>query len=427
MLLLQPVLSHYRARYHVIVDTDGGPDDIRAICMMLASPEIEVIAITAVDGMLPPEQTASRIKGLLQQFGHEGIPVEMQAVDGISEAIELEEMPVDIIALGPLSNLAALLERYPGIPDRVRKIYWHNDASNKKDFNYARDPGSAKMVLQSSLAIDRVHVAVNSPGFTERFTAGLDTLNNRYATAIRDLAGGPEGYCIPCYLLYPENFTVDSAGEAPSRLTAITLPDIDPVPMLLSILDSDKEDKSIIFSSFPTDPGLFEADVAPIAREIIERHGLKEWKIVVLTNEFHEHLGAYSILGAKMGLRAREYFNVGIDELRIESFAGSQPPVSCLNDGLQVSTGGTMGHGTISLGEGEVFPKARFAFKNRIVELSIREDIRQQIRKDVGYGVQTYGLDSPGYWDYIRGLALGYWLEMSRFDVFDIREIPLLP
>jgi pyrimidine-specific ribonucleoside hydrolase len=124
-----------------------------------------------------------------------------------------------------------------------------------------------------------------------------------------------------------------------------------------------------------------------------------------------------------MGLRAREYFNVGIDELKIESFAGSLPPVSCLNDGLQVSTGGTLGHGTITLGQGEVIPKARFSFKNRIIELNIRDDIRQQIKKDVGSGVQTYGLDSTEYWEYIRELALRYWLELNRFDIFNIMEV----
>ena len=30
LLILQPVLPHFRARYHVIVDTDGGIDDFRA-------------------------------------------------------------------------------------------------------------------------------------------------------------------------------------------------------------------------------------------------------------------------------------------------------------------------------------------------------------------------------------------------------------
>ena len=147
----------------------------------------------------------------------------------------------------------------------------------------------------------------------------------------------------------------------------------------------------------------------------------------VSSNEFHEHLGVYSILGAKMGLRAREYFHVGIDELEILSFAGSSPPVSCLNDGLQASTGATLGHGTISLNEGEVIPKARFTFKNKTLELSVRQDVRQKIKEAVKYGVQTYGLNSPEYWVYIRQLALGYWLELDRYEIFDIKEVPLLP
>jgi pyrimidine-specific ribonucleoside hydrolase len=438
LLILQPVLPHYKARYHVIIDTDGGPDDIRTICLMLASPEIEVITITTVEGFLSTGETAGWIKELLARFGHEGIPVGTNAGEDIPEAIELEEMPVDIIALGPLTNLAKVLEQNPGIPDRVRKVYWHNDASDKKDFNFAHYQRSAKRVLNSALALDRIHAGENLPGFMESLVAGLDTLTTRYAKAIWELyqdlppgfmdqpsATGLVGDCIPLYLLYPENFTVAITGEEPLRRTVIGKKDADLLPLLIGILNSELEDKSIIFSRFPADPGLFEEDVAAIATEIIHRHGLKEWKIVVLTNEFHEHLGIYSILGAKMGLRAREYFHVGIDELRIESFAGSQPPVSCLNDGLQVSTGGTLGHGTITLSEGEVIPKARFAFKGRIIELNIREDIRQQIKKDVGYGVQTYGLDSPEYWAYIRKLALGYWFSLSRFEIFNIMEIPV--
>ena len=480
LLLLQPVLPHYKARYHVIVDTDGGPGDFRAICMMLASPEIEVIAITTVDGILSPKETASRVRRLLKQFHHEGIPVGLGksnqgksripeetatiaeslqwvkegspilpgshpdslpgAVELILEAIELEDMPVDIIILGPMTNLAAALEEDPLIPDQVRKVYWYNGEESKKDFNYALDTRSARAILGSEFPMDRVHMAGKRPDITDSFLASMDTLTTRYAAAIRDMyRNTPPGFakhpiatcladdCIPLYLLYPEHFTTVTTDEEPFRRTAKAKADADLTPNLLTILDSDREDKSIIFSSFPVDPGLFVEDVAPITSEIIEKHGLKEWKIVVLTNEFHEHLGIYSILGAKMGLRAREYFHVGIDELKIESYAGSNPPVSCMNDGLQVSTGSTLGHGTITLGEGQVFPKARFAFKNRVIELSVRENLRQQIKMDVGYGVQTYGLDSTEYWDYIRELALQYWLELSRFDIFEIRELTPLP
>jgi pyrimidine-specific ribonucleoside hydrolase len=488
LLLLQPAESHYKARYHVIVDTDGSIDDFRAICMMLASPEIEVIAITTVDGILSPEQTAGKVRSLLKHFGHDGIPVGIGksirsktgipkktatmlsslqwvkedasipsgsepdyrsgtlpgslsgAVGLILENIELEDMPVDIIALGPLTNLATVLGENPGVADLVRNVYWYNDAEDTKDFNYAFDKSSAMTVLGSGFSIDRVRAAGNRLEQPDQFLAGLDTITTRYAWAVRDLyANAPPGFadhematlladdCIPIYMLYPEKFTVITTGEKSLRRIVKANADADLAPLLLGVLDSDREDKSIIFSSFPVDPGLFEDDVAHIAPTIIERHGLKEWKIVVLTNEFHEHLGIYSILGAKMGLRAREYFHVGIDELEIVSYAGSTPPVSCLNDGLQVSTGGTLGHGTITLGDGQVIPKARFAFKNRIIELSVSETLRQEIKKDVGYGVMTYGLESPEYWDYIRELALRYWLELSRFDIFEIREITVLP
>jgi pyrimidine-specific ribonucleoside hydrolase len=223
-------------------------------------------------------------------------------------------------------------------------------------------------------------------------------------------------------MLYPEKFSVKLEAGEPERISAVCNPGSELAATILEVLESDREDKSILFSRFPMDPALFEEDVAAIAEDVMKRHGFKEWKIVVLTNEFHEHLGAYSILGAKMGLRAREYFHVGIDEVTIQSLAGSTPPVSCMNDGLQVSTGATLGHGTITILKGDAMPAARFAFKNRVVELSVRPEIRVRIRKDVRYGVETYGFQTTEYWAYIRELALNYWLELSRFEIFDIIE-----
>jgi len=477
LLILQPVLPHFRARYHVVVDTDGGIDDFRAICMMLASPQIEIIAITATDGLLDPELTVQKVRSMLEGFGHQGIPVGLGkshsvkpgspsgpawnegasrmagqldwssrgaasssaappgAVELILESIDLEEMPVDIVALGPLNNLSNVFREKADTPGRIRKVYWQNRPGNNKDFNYAFNPAAADKVLESGCSIDRVHTGEGASIDLDAFLVGLDTLSSRYAAAISKLysnappdfsrhfmAKGLADDCIPLFLLYPQYFSLTCLEENTKLCTAEALPYTPLAEKMLEMLDSDREDKSIIFSRFPTDTTLFEKDVAKLAPGIIKKHGIKEWKIVVLTNEFHEHLGIYSILGAKMGLRAREYFNVGIDELQIITHAGSHPPVSCMNDGLQVSTGATMGYGTIRLGEGQTSPKARFSFKNRVIEISIKKEVREKIRKDVGQAVQVYGLESQEYWVHIRKLALEYWLDLSRYEIFNIQE-----
>ena len=106
---------------------------------------------------------------------------------------------------------------------------------------------------------------------------------------------------------------------------------------------------TVIMADFPAAPEQLLPDVRELATQIIARHGLEEWKAAVLTSELHRHLGTYSIVGAKMGLRARERFNVALDELRVESRAGLKPPLSCVNDGLQVATGASLGRGTITV------------------------------------------------------------------------------
>ncbi|MGW8316251.1 MAG: nucleoside hydrolase, partial [Bacteroidales bacterium] len=100
LLIGSSLLAHQMVRFHVIVDTDGGSGDMRALCMMLADPEIEVIAVTAVDGTLSPDQTIVQVKTLLHTFGHGGIPVGGKNMDEAVEMIlhetAMEEMPVDL-------------------------------------------------------------------------------------------------------------------------------------------------------------------------------------------------------------------------------------------------------------------------------------------------------------------------------------------
>ena len=57
----------------------------------------------------------------------------------------------------------------------------------------------------------------------------------------------------------------------------------------------------VLLKEIPSDPILFREDIEPFVKKIIEKHGLEEWKAALLTNEFHRHLGIYSIIAPRWG------------------------------------------------------------------------------------------------------------------------------
>ena len=177
--------------------------------------------------------------------------------------------------------------------------------------------------------------------------------------------------------------------------------------------------------------------IEAMAERTIARWGKEEWRAVILTNEIHGHIGIYSTIGAKMGIYALEFISRccnKMENLKILSFAGSRPPVSCFNDGLQISTGATLGHGAIeiakSCAESKEHADARveaiFRFKaicgTEVKEMQLRvwlkEELRQQIAGDIANAVKQYG-HTPDYWLQVRRLALDYWQQWNRAEIFE--------
>jgi pyrimidine-specific ribonucleoside hydrolase len=173
-----------------------------------------------------------------------------------------------------------------------------------------------------------------------------------------------------------------------------------------------------VLGAFPVDPALFREDVRPYVKKIIERHGLEEWKACVLTNELHRHLGIYSLVGAKMGIRAREILEAPFDGVDVISLAGSKRPLSCMNDGLQVSTGASVGRAAITVAHVNQ-PAAIFLYKDTKVTLSIKKEIVNQIRGDIKAALKRYGGLNPEYFAHIRQLSLKYWLQWDRKEIFE--------
>ena len=174
----------------------------------------------------------------------------------------------------------------------------------------------------------------------------------------------------------------------------------------------------VCLKEYPTNPVLFKDHVKPYVKKIIEKHGFEEWKAVLLTNELHRHLGMWSIIGAKMGIKAREVLHAPFDQIDVISFCGFKPPFSCTNDGIQVSTGASLGRATITnthLGQ----PQAIFIHKGKRLLLIVKPEIKKEIGKVIKELSGKYGFQSPEYFRELDKVSVKYWYEWDRDKLFD--------
>lgn len=177
------------------------------------------------------------------------------------------------------------------------------------------------------------------------------------------------------------------------------------------------ERRPVCLKEYPKDPALFNDNVRPYVKRIIEAHGLEEWKAVLLTNELHRHLGMWSIIGAKMGIRAREILGAPFDHLDVISFCGYKPPFSCTNDGIQVSTGASLGRGTITNTHVGI-PEAIFIYGDKRVLLRVKPEVKKQIGMEIKRLSRMHGFQSPRYFEELDKVSVTYWLEWDRQDIF---------
>jgi purine nucleosidase len=169
-------------------------DDAIAILLAFASPEIEVVAITAVAGNVGLDKTALNARRLADLVDRPVVvaagcaeplsdPVTEDSVvhgrDGLGDlewdeprtildprhATEViydaaVEGPLTIVAIGPLTNLAVALERHPDLESMVERVIIMGGASFEgnvtpaAEFNIWVDPEAARRVFAASWPID---------------------------------------------------------------------------------------------------------------------------------------------------------------------------------------------------------------------------------------------------------------------------------
>ncbi|MEI7792871.1 MAG: nucleoside hydrolase [Candidatus Berkelbacteria bacterium] len=181
-------------KMRVIIDTDPGVDDAMAILMILAAPNIEVLAITTVAGNSTIENVSKNAKYILDIAGRSDIPIyvggacplkkqlitadvhgqtglgnidlskmdgatsEISASEKLAELIESNPDQITILALGPLTNIAMVLLSNKDLQNKVMQLVMMGGAidvpGNKSafaEFNFFVDPEAAKIVFESNL------------------------------------------------------------------------------------------------------------------------------------------------------------------------------------------------------------------------------------------------------------------------------------
>lgn len=94
---------------------------------------------------------------------------------------------------------------------------------------------------------------------------------------------------------------------------------------------------------------------------------------------FHGHLGPFLIAGIRMGLFALEILrSPGYFDLQAELETGTDPPLSCLTDGIQIGSGCTLGKGNIRVFE-KCRPRVHFSNKaGARVTIELRPEIHRR-------------------------------------------------
>ncbi len=177
------------------MDCDPGIDDAVALALAIASPEVELQAVTTVSGNASVDVTTQNALHLLRAFGGEHVPVaagatralvrighhgqvsphglnglggvelgacrrravKEHAVDRLAAVLDAAgPRSVTVTALGPLTNIALLLSLHPGCVNRIDRLVvmggsiGPGNITPAAEFNVWTDPEAARRVLADS-------------------------------------------------------------------------------------------------------------------------------------------------------------------------------------------------------------------------------------------------------------------------------------
>ncbi|MFZ5451188.1 MAG: nucleoside hydrolase [Thermodesulfobacteriota bacterium] len=459
----------HELRIPVLVDTDMGLDDVRALALILSDPHLEVKAVVTSEGAASSEAGLGNLRRVMQFLKREDIPLgqggssdkapppwrsRSDSLGGarlpaaaaapvtasgavIVQVLQAAPDRLTYICLGPLTNLAAVLTRRPELGPRLKVLLYAGAPPEVPDpsWNTARDLEAARQVFASGVQIIACHLKPHPLHLDAGLLKQIRTINTPAARLIGLLYQSPQNQkllgtehsqawddTIPLYINDPSLGRLELKADTPPVKVLVKWDGVRSRAAYLELLQGGGQAlaprATVVLRRYPTEPWEFRADVQPYVQRIIARHGLEEFKAALLTNELHRHLGTFSILGAKMGIRAREVLGADLDALTVESRAGLKPPLSCFNDGLQAATGASLGRGAIVVRAGESLPAATFRYGSKRLTLCLKDDIFRRLRGEQKALALRFGGMGPEYFREIRAASLKHWLELDRREIF---------
>ena len=231
------------AQWPILIDTDAGSDDFMAVALLLSQPAVAIDAITVVNGLAHVDAGARNMGRLLDLAGRKRVPVfagrnqplrgsaefpaewrkitddlpgvplppasrtpeKKLAADYLVERLRNAPVPVQILALGPLTNIAEALERDRSIAGNIREIVIMGGAvrapgnlqdggvfhtqNSTAEWNMFIDPLAASIVFRSGvpirlIALDATNKVHIGPEFLRQFEAKALTPLGRVAADV---------------------------------------------------------------------------------------------------------------------------------------------------------------------------------------------------------------------------------------------------
>jgi pyrimidine-specific ribonucleoside hydrolase len=332
-----------------------------------------------------------------------------------------------------MNTVYSATNKIPEFKNQVKEILWSADGLNDTGgFNFNIDKEASLKILNGVVPVIIIRRAEAVDFYNDEMLKRMSEINTPYAKKISVFLNSETAKnhnysfqgiddMVPLYMHFSELFKTISTGR-----------NIDCIPQNISslrektlvILKGETVARNQVVKGFPVDSSFYFTDIQKDVTEIIDMYGIDEWTSGVIANELHRHLGVYAIIGVKMGIRAREYFATGVDEFRATTFSGSVPPMSCMNDGVQVSTGATPGHGLLTVRNDTIIkPAAEFTYLNHKIRLTLKPEIAEKINAELKEISFVNGLDSNIYWELVRKNSIRYWRNLDRHDIFEIEVI----